>query len=648
MLGSSSKYGDLDFSVNTSGVGSAVRNPQNTRVNTSDNSQKLYACKYCNKLLKGKISRHLATVHKNEDEIRKLNLIPKMKREKGKKMSEAAKARQKIIEKERSVGNFKFNLKASSDDTAITVRRTSKPEKTLKDYRTCPKCKGFFAKRSIYKHIPKCLGVQLKGSHPINTMHNAVLGDIHENASPQLRKVAAKLRQDDPETIVIKYDTLIIAYGNLQASKFQTSEHHGSQIRAELRLLARLLLTLQDIDPSITSLSLLFDPTKFNVFIEAVNKLGKYDFHDLVMKSPATARDVGRIIKIVKKIYSLECSESNRQDLLIKAKEFMRSFKVKFPILIGATVAESQTQMNITKGAVQLPKLEDIQKLSKYLVKKRKNAYEGLKNKEFSFKTWKELAETTLISIQLLNRRRPGEIERLKLAHYNSLEKINKKHNPDVYNKLNKEAKDIVKKYSRILIRGKRNKKVVPVLIDEEMHSCIELVIQNRKKAGVTSKNPYVFALPSVGQHLKWLEACPLLKKFAKACNADVPHTLKATELRKHIATAGISLNLSNNEIQDLSNYMGHDISIHLGTYRQRLPLNDILQMSQLLEKAQGVVVEMEDGLVEADSEDGEDEEILEIPRIFPKKTGIPSGNDRVSITDEDQSLTSFPSTSGK
>lgn len=88
------------------------------------------------------------------------------------------------------------------------------------------------------------------------------------------------------------------------------------------------------------------------------------------MKSPATARDVGRIVKVVKKIWCLDCSESNRQDLLIKTKDFMRSFKVKFPILIGATVAESQTQMNITKGVVQLPKLEDIKKLSKYLVKK--------------------------------------------------------------------------------------------------------------------------------------------------------------------------------------------------------------------------------------------------------------------------------------
>lgn len=63
----------------------------------------------------------------------------------------------------------------------------------------------------------------------------------------------------------------------------------------------------------------------------------------------------------------------------------MRSFKIKFPILIGATVAESQTQMNITKGAVILPKLEDFQKLNKHLVEKRRQAFRKLIDENFQF-----------------------------------------------------------------------------------------------------------------------------------------------------------------------------------------------------------------------------------------------------------------------
>lgn len=401
---------NLNFSFNTSTVGSAIKNPEATVVNFKNSSEKIYCCKYCGKLLKGKIARHLSTVHKNEKEIKALNLIPKVRREKGKKLNESARARLKIITKERNCGNFKYNMKASTSEVAITARRTGvkRPLKTLNDFRACPKCKGFFAKFSIYKHIPQCLGISLNGTHPVQFLHTIAVGDIHEKANLQLRKVAGKLRQNDAETIVIKYDPLIIAYGNLQASKFQTSQHHGSQIRAELRLLARLVLQLRELDPNFTELSSLYDPTKFEVFIKAVNILGKFDEVHLVMKSPATARDVGRLVKIVKKIWVLECSENNNLELLEKAKSFMRSFKIKFPILIGATIAESQTQMNIAKGAVKLPTLTDIQKLTMYLVEKRREAYSNMNNNGYDFITWKQLAETTLISIQLLNRRRPG------------------------------------------------------------------------------------------------------------------------------------------------------------------------------------------------------------------------------------------------
>lgn len=80
-------------------------------------------------------------------------------------------------------------------------------------------------------------------------------------------------------------------------------------------------------------------------------------------------------------------------------------------------------------------------------------------------------------------------------------------------------------------------------------------------------------------------------------------------------------------------------ISNHLGSYRQRLAFNGILQMSQLLEKAQGVI-EVTEGLVEAELDnDEEDEEILEVPTLSPNNSGTRHENDLESIVDEDQSI---------
>lgn len=94
--------------------------------------------------------------------------------------------------------------------------------------------------------------------------------------------------------------------------------------------------------------------------------------------------------------------------------------------------------------------------------------------------------------------------------------------------------------------------------------------------------------------------------------------------MRKHIATAGISLYLSNNEIQNLSRYMVHEVNIHLGTYQQRLPLNDILHMSQLLEKPQGITYQNNEGrYIETESDKNDDEdEIAEASSISQTKSG--------------------------
>ncbi|KAK5649237.1 hypothetical protein RI129_000266 [Pyrocoelia pectoralis] len=424
-----------------------------------------------------------------------------------------------------------------------------------------------------------------------------VIGDIHETANPLLRKALAGLKKVDDACSVLKYDPLIIAYGNMLACKFQTSDHHGRQIRAQMRLLGRLVLTLKSLDSDIDHLGALYHPAKFDVLVRATYILGKFDKGTLILKSPATARDIGHLVKEVKKLWVLECTEKNQDHLIDDAKKFMRSFKAKFSILIGTTIAESQTQMNIVKGAVVLPKLDDIRKLNAYLIESRRKAYASLK-KEFQVSIWKQLAEFTLVSILLLNRRRPGELQRMKLVHYEAIEKIDGGHNREVYSQLSDTDKNIAQKYSRIMLRGKKNKKISPVLIDDEMEACINLLIHHRRSAKVSRMNPYVFAMPSEieEESKKSLEIVPLLSKYAKACGAEIPHALKSVELRKHIATVGIEMQLSNSEVEALSGFMGHDVAIHKGIYRQRLPVNDIVQMSKLLEKAQGLYVETESG----------------------------------------------------
>lgn len=104
------------------------------------------------------------------------------------------------------------------------------------------------------------------------------------------------------------------------------------------------------------------------------------------------------------------------------------------------------------------------------------------------------------------------------------------------------------------------------------------------------------------------------MRKFSVECGAKNSERLRGTKLRKHIATACIALNLSENDIFDLANFMGHRESIHKSFYRQPIVNREILKISKLLEAAQGVDEEDE-------SDDSNDEETT--PKSVNIKCGI-------------------------
>lgn len=127
----------------------------------------------------------------------------------------------------------------------------------------------------------------------------------------------------------------------------------------------------------------------------------------------------------------------------------------------------------------------------------------------------------------------------------------------------------------------------MPVLLHSQLQDCIELLLTHRSNAKVDPKNPFLFGIPGHDKHRhKHLQACLLMREYSSKCGAVKPHTLRGTKLRKHIATKCITLNLSESEVTELSNFMGHDKSIHKSHYRQSIPALDIPKFSRLLNVA--------------------------------------------------------------
>lgn len=73
------------------------------------------------------------------------------------------------------------------------------------------------------------------------------------------------------------------------------------------------------------------------------------------------------------------------------------------------------------------------------------------------------------------------------------------------------------------------------------------------------------------------------LRRLADECGAQMPDYLRSTQLRKEIATTSQILNLKNNEIDQLADFLGHDISVHRQFYQLSEPTIQSAKISKLL-----------------------------------------------------------------
>ena len=81
--------------------------------------------------------------------------------------------------------------------------------------------------------------------------------------------------------------------------------------------------------------------------------------------------------------------------------------------------------------------------------------------------------------------------------------------------------------------------------------------------------------------------------KVAQECGAKFPQTLSCTKLRKHVATVSKVLNLKDTEMDQLADFMGHDIRVHRKFYRLPEGTLQLAKISKvLLALEQGRVAE--------------------------------------------------------
>ena len=134
--------------------------------------------------------------------------------------------------------------------------------------------------------------------------------------------------------------------------------------------------------------------------------------------------------------------------------------------------------------------------------------------------------------------------------------------------------KVLMKKFKRVVIRGKRGRGV-PVLFSEDVQNHITLLLETRLFFK-NVRNPYLFGRPNCSMPITGYQ---VLDNYARMSGTRNPKALTATRLRKHLATITQIFNMSDCDIEQLATFMGHTDRVHRGEYR--LP-DDVFQTAKI------------------------------------------------------------------
>lgn len=535
--------------------------------NTSSSLKNKTYCYICGKL-QTKFTRHLKRHEKTHADVAQVLSLPKK-----------SKQRQKMLIKLRNKGNHIHNSEVlASGVGSLKLRRTAKTKYNAKDYIHCMYCQALYLRRDLWRHVKKCSSKPVEANSEIGRKKVLSLASMNESAlsqqiSPGVWKILAVMK-DDEITATVRSDYSILQLAQSFFNKHAQDPTKYDYIRQTLRESGRLLLTLRK-EFSIQTLEDAVRPANFDVVIKAVKKVSGYDDEKHCYRTPSLALKLGHSLQKVSDILHCRALMAEDSNLIKSTQSFKTLYATKWSELISHTALTTLNERHFNKPST-LPFTKDVQCLHRHLEKSTEQALKDLDDHS-SPKSYSELCKATMANVILFNRRRAGEVSKMMLNGF--LERDTSALHKDVAFGLTQFELHLCQHFSRVELRGKRGRKVA-VLLSPDMVTAITRLIEKRKDCGVLEENLFLFARPHC---LTPYRGQDCLRLYASECGAENPELLRSTLLRKHVATLSQILNLKNHELDQVADFLGHDIRVHREFYRLPEATTQLAKISKLL-----------------------------------------------------------------
>lgn len=506
-------------------------------------------------------SRHLFRKHGKEESVQKILEQPKGDRK-----------RKVMIDLLRKQGNFSI---IGENIMRPVQRPTSKPieDVTPTDYFPCKYCKGLYKKKSLRRHALTCYFNNENSKKKNFASEGQTMLAFTESRQAFLKKLRLhsevfNTMHADRISFNGKSDPIICQYAEDYLRKHKRP-HIKNAVSNKLRELGRLLIPLQDIY-KLNSMIEVLKPEHFDKVVYASRIISGYDEALRTFRAPSLALHMRTILLAVcsaAKTLLLKKSSvlpvQDYQGTLKNVKGFRELVDANWKFEMGSLALKDLNEKQ-SANPQKLPITQDIIAFRNYTHNIADTSMVTLKSNPNDFLSYKKLTEATLALTIILNRKRTGDVQYIKLASYN--QNSTSIAQEECLNSLQNSEKELAKHFKRIITTGKGSKSI-PILFSKKVQEYIGTLLEVRKVTTfVPQENPFLFAL--TGSSFKWVDGSTTLRKYALKCGAKNPDTLTSSRLRKQIATVLQILNLNDTEMEQVATFMGHTRKTHEQFYR--------------------------------------------------------------------------------
>ncbi|XP_059367596.1 uncharacterized protein LOC132106022 [Carassius carassius] len=485
-----------------------------------------------------------------------------------------SKQRKILIEGLRNKGDWKHNRMVFEEGNGeIIVWKRPSEKADIESYLPCQHCYAMFKRTKLWRHLKSCRERKEERKNG-KRVQKSSWHLLPCKSGQGVQKIIHSMQQDHV-TSHIRSDEMICVYGDALLAKKGREESQHRYIGQKLRELGRFMLAAKEIDERAKTLKDICDPANFKLAIEAARHVSNYDVNKNEYGRPSTAVKIGFSLKGATEAWIGHCLMDSDVKTERAAKKFKELLESSWSIHVSTNAHSSLEQRRCGKEDT-VPLTEDVITLQNYLRKVEDGAKTEL-TERVSTTAYRKLSESLLAQIIVFNKKREVEASRLTLETY--LKADTGPVNKDIYETLSPVEKQMSHRLTRLVTHGKTGRKV-SILLLERTKASLDFLVEKRREVGILEENPFLFARLSTTTNLR---GCDCLRRYAEESKAKNPELLRSTRLRKHVATLSQLLDLSNQELEQVARFMGHDIRVLCEYYRQTDKTFQVAKIGKLL-----------------------------------------------------------------